>query len=814
MEKRLIFYIVIILSLTYNVYGSFSYADDFDANEGGTEDGFAWKDELLSYQMVSTTEDDIIVWDFGFGDDIVVFIKTGECQACRSNWSWLDDYCDSSCGSDEETCVITADPTGTLGYIDTSVIGAVSMRVDTYACDGSDDETWHGTVRYNIVDKQQYDCNNCDWKTESCLEFDYEGDNGIFRDIVEDVSCPVNTECDDLIDENISTIFNEEINSVCRLHNSQACSDVSECLTDICNGGLCGLDDGESTCNDIYDCRDNNCITGTCRNCTSDTDCSGSNPYCDTDGSAPNPEEYMCSCWNRNSPDSCDECLEEIIDALCDCNDECDSGRCEGPGNICLATLSNGNVCDEDSDCNSGICNEDNECGDCYDSGDCSEPTPYCDTDGSYSPNYECGCWDTVFCNQCLDYADGFLCDCDSECDTGLICHTGYDPAALCKPTTSGGFACTRDIECNTGSCSGGFCTYEEIILDYSIIPTNNISNCSNEFYVDVKGSTTDENAEIIYSCYSYTGGLYYNTCLSETESDCTINCPFSNWNDEMWNNTFNFTSITGGDITLIIKLGDDESDTEIDSTSSLCFYCFPYFCGETCSDGIENQDETGIDCGGICGYCDNGILDYWETEIDYGGTCGTCQDSIRNAWCDSYLEDSIDYGGRCGSCDDGLQSLRIGETIIDYGGVCGNCYNNEQDSLINETEIDYGGLFCGYCDLELTKETDELWMIAREIDNSIPFPSHWCEEGQAALIVVNVLIIILIGIGAIGGLAIIGIVIFYIGSNVVTIVTLIASVKRIYDGLISAERVIKGNYTKKELLKEAWNIYRTEKFK
>ena len=27
----------------------------------------------------------------------------------------------------------------------------------------------------------------------------------------------------------------------------------------------------------------------------------------------------------------------------------------------------------------------------------------------------------------------------------------------------------------------------------------------------------------------------------------------------------------------------------------------------ETCSDGIQNQDETGIDCGGQCKECDNG---------------------------------------------------------------------------------------------------------------------------------------------------------------------------------------------------------------
>ena len=54
------------------------------------------------------------------------------------------------------------------------------------------------------------------------------------------------------------------------------------------------------------------------------------------------------------------------------------------------------------------------------------------------------------------------------------------------------------------------------------------------------------------------------------------------------------------------------------------------------CFDGIQNQDETGIDCGGVClinfGFdcppppetCNDGIMNQDETGIDYGGVCGT----------------------------------------------------------------------------------------------------------------------------------------------------------------------------------------------
>ena len=49
----------------------------------------------------------------------------------------------------------------------------------------------------------------------------------------------------------------------------------------------------------------------------------------------------------------------------------------------------------------------------------------------------------------------------------------------------------------------------------------------------------------------------------------------------------------------------------------------------ETCSDGIQNQDETGVDTGGVCGGnpCQRHLvqtesLNQDETEIDIGGVC------------------------------------------------------------------------------------------------------------------------------------------------------------------------------------------------
>ena len=48
-----------------------------------------------------------------------------------------------------------------------------------------------------------------------------------------------------------------------------------------------------------------------------------------------------------------------------------------------------------------------------------------------------------------------------------------------------------------------------------------------------------------------------------------------------------------------------------------------------TCYDGIQNQGEQGVDCGGpcqsVCPSCADGILNQGETAVDCGGPCDPC---------------------------------------------------------------------------------------------------------------------------------------------------------------------------------------------
>ncbi|GLR20012.1 hypothetical protein [Portibacter lacus] len=57
----------------------------------------------------------------------------------------------------------------------------------------------------------------------------------------------------------------------------------------------------------------------------------------------------------------------------------------------------------------------------------------------------------------------------------------------------------------------------------------------------------------------------------------------------------------------------------------------------ETCSDGIQNQDETGIDCGGACTACitcEDGIQNGDEEGVDCGGSnCDVCLVGAHGSW-------------------------------------------------------------------------------------------------------------------------------------------------------------------------------------
>lgn len=80
----------------------------------------------------------------------------------------------------------------------------------------------------------------------------------------------------------------------------------------------------------------------------------------------------------------------------------------------------------------------------------------------------------------------------------------------------------------------------------------------------------------------------------------------------------------------------DDGNNVNGDGCSLLCLLEVPQAAGATCTDGLHNQGEAGIDCGGPC-----------------SNACPTCVDNIRNQG-----EENVDCGGPCPSCSKKVDKL------------------------------------------------------------------------------------------------------------------------------------------------------------
>ncbi|MFA5173591.1 MAG: hypothetical protein WC438_00230 [Candidatus Pacearchaeota archaeon] len=77
----------------------------------------------------------------------------------------------------------------------------------------------------------------------------------------------------------------------------------------------------------------------------------------------------------------------------------------------------------------------------------------------------------------------------------------------------------------------------------------------------------------------------------------------------------------------------------------------------ETCSDGVQNQGEIGIDCGGPCTACT---------------TAPTCSDGIQNQG-----ETGIDCGGPCTACSPAGAYIKFKTSNLNYPDTSQIYYNN-----------------------------------------------------------------------------------------------------------------------------------------
>ena len=156
-------------------------------------------------------------------------------------------------------------------------------------------------------------------------------------------------------------------------------------------------------------------------------------------------------------------------------------------------------------------------------------------------------------------------------------------------------------------------------------------------------GSTISEDLCLPDGCYTFT--------INDTYGD-GICCSYGN-------GSYSVTDSTG-------SLASGGSFTSSEATQFCVGGTAP-----TCTDGIQNGNETGVDCGGpdcapcvIPPTCDDGIQNGDETGVDCGGpdcapcvTPPTCDDGIQNG-----DETGVDCGGSsCAPCATGTTILHEG---------------------------------------------------------------------------------------------------------------------------------------------------------
>jgi len=142
----------------------------------------------------------------------------------------------------------------------------------------------------------------------------------------------------------------------------------------------------------------------------------------------------------------------------------------------------------------------------------------------------------------------------------------------------------------------------------------------------------------------------------------------------------------------------------ESDCTSIACNTITHVCVATTCSDGVKDGSETGVDCGGTCTPCDN------SNSCRLGSDCasGFCQPTLHVCQapsCSDGVEDGYETavdcgGGECPGCSVGracnLNRDCAANACIDHACVVPTCSDGVEDGT--ETGVDCGGGTCTAC--------------------------------------------------------------------------------------------------------------------
>ncbi len=334
---------------------------------------------------------------------------------------------------------------------------------------------------------------------------------------------------------------------------------------DICSGADDNQDgDGDGVPDGCDDCDGNlegtSCDDGDA--CTTgdvyDAECNCIGIFADADGDGVCDADDACPGADDNQdgdgdgiPDACDTCDESMVGTACDDGDACTVGDTYDAECNCIGIFA-----DADGD---GVCDADDACPGADDNQD---------TDGDGIPNG---------CDSCDNNLEGTSCDDGDACTMGDVYDADCNCAGTFQDSDNDGVCDANDI------CPGGDDNQDG---DNDGIPDlcdscdgNTVGNSCDDGDACTVNDILDANCNCI--------GTFQD---SDNDGVCDANdqCPGS-----VAGASVNANGCVPG--CTDANAHNYNADAQVDDESC-----------ETCSDNIQNGDETGIDCGGSCDPCAN----------------------------------------------------------------------------------------------------------------------------------------------------------------------------------------------------------------
>ncbi|MBS3137401.1 hypothetical protein J4232_03135 [Candidatus Woesearchaeota archaeon] len=373
------------------------------------------------------------------------------------------------------------------------------------------------------------------------------------------------------------------------------------------------------------------------------------------------------------------------------------------------------------------------------------------DTSYTSSANTKSSCTNTIKTDGNLGAfcGTGYSCNLGFECDTSSnICKIKTTPLEICDNQKDD----DKDqyVDCEDTDCSG---------FVYS--KTDTISGTNQKMDIMCAGKIGNTCGEIDY----FAPGNKYGSVIDTGKFDmlCTKNGIYNTWYESNTDNKqeklgSNGITSTKGTIILAggceyISAGFPANNPQYESWVGCNCNFGPngvkakpgdnyegYQCSsgkwkklvaeESCFDGIQAQNEQGIDCGGICQNkcigCTDGIKNQGETGIDCGGPCankcGSCTDGIVNQ-----NKEGIDCGEVCpNKC--GCTDTEIGKDYYTKGSIVYNGLTTAADGTPLEDACDKTNpnqLIEYFCD----KDAQNKPIYKYEIHNCLS--SEICKDGS-----------------------------------------------------------------------------------